>query len=43
MAPYVWDAEHGLVITPDESVAPVLIEPHNADELYENVDSEAVA
>ena len=43
MAPYVWDADQGLVITPDESVAPVLIEPHNADELYEDVDSEAVA
>jgi hypothetical protein len=43
MAPYAWDAELGLVITPDESVAPVLIEPHNADELYEDVDSEAVA
>ena len=43
MAPYVWDADRGLVITPDETVAPLLVEPHNAAELYEDPGAEAVA
>jgi hypothetical protein len=39
MAPYVWDATGGLLITPDEVAVPLLVEPHNAAELYEDPSS----